>query len=124
MGGRKFFKKADALVLLAAIALCAALALIPGKSGAFADIILDGETVKTVSLAEDAEFSLDLVPGVIIEVKGGAIRVSASDCPDKTCVRTGFISRFGQSAVCLPNKLVIKISGGGDNRDLPDIIAR
>ena len=32
-----------------------------------------------------------------------------SDCPDKICVRTGWLSHPGEIAVCLPNKIIIKL---------------
>ncbi|WP_024834571.1 NusG domain II-containing protein [Ruminiclostridium josui] len=32
-----------------------------------------------------------------------------SDCPDKICVKTGWLSQPGEIAVCLPNKIIIKL---------------
>ncbi|EPR11433.1 NusG domain II-containing protein [Ruminiclostridium papyrosolvens] len=32
-----------------------------------------------------------------------------SDCPDKVCVKTGWLSHPGEIAVCLPNKMIIKL---------------
>ncbi len=32
-----------------------------------------------------------------------------SDCPDKVCVKTGWLSHPGDIAVCLPNKIIIKL---------------
>ncbi len=32
-----------------------------------------------------------------------------SDCPDKICVKTGWLSHSGEIAVCLPNKIIIKL---------------
>ena len=37
-----------------------------------------------------------------------------ADCPDHICVRTGFIDRAGQSIVCVPNAIVIRLIGGVD----------
>lgn len=42
-------------------------------------------------------------------VERGRIRVIEADCPDKTCVHQGWISKSGIPVVCLPNKLLIKI---------------
>jgi len=44
--------------------------------------------------------------------------VSASDCPTQDCVRTGAISRPGQSIVCLPEQVIVKLVGTGDGPDL------
>ncbi|MDP4109339.1 MAG: NusG domain II-containing protein, partial [Bacillota bacterium] len=47
----------------------------------------------------------------VVLAENGKIRVLSADCPDKVCVRTGFISRPGQSIVCLPSRLVIRLEG-------------
>ncbi len=33
-----------------------------------------------------------------------------ADCPDKLCVKQGKISKSGESIICLPHKVVVKIS--------------
>ena len=47
--------------------------------------------------------------------------VTASDCPTQDCVRTGTITRGGQSAVCLPARIIIRLEGGGTGGG-PDIV--
>ncbi len=37
-----------------------------------------------------------------------------SDCPDKICVKTGWLRHPGDIAVCLPNKIIIKLEQGKD----------
>ena len=44
--------------------------------------------------------------------------VLESDCPNQDCVRSGVISKPGQSLVCLPARIVIELQGGsGDGVD-------
>ena len=69
-----------------------------------------------VSLDEDRTFYI--IPNVIFEVEDGQIAFVKSDCPDQICVRTGFISRGGQMAACLPNGLVLSILGMEDYNEL------
>ena len=38
--------------------------------------------------------------------------VAESDCPTQDCVRTGAIFRPGQSIVCLPARIIIRLEGG------------
>ena len=38
--------------------------------------------------------------------------VSSSDCPEECEIKAGKITRAGQSLVCLPHKLVIRLEGG------------
>ena len=47
-------------------------------------------------------------------VEKGAIRVCDADCPDKICEERGAISKAGQTIVCLPNRIVIKVLGKGE----------
>ena len=37
-----------------------------------------------------------------VEIRDGRARVSDSDCPDKICQRTGWISRKGETVICAP----------------------
>ena len=51
-----------------------------------------------------------------VTAESGKVCISASDCRDQICVRTGWLSSAGQTAVCLPNKAVLKVisvDGGG-----------
>lgn len=40
------------------------------------------------------------------------LRVARSDCPTQDCVHTGTITRSGQSIVCLPARIIIRLEGG------------
>ena len=44
-----------------------------------------------------------------VTAESGKVRISSSDCPDQICVRTGSLSSAGQTAVCLPFKVVLKV---------------
>ena len=52
-----------------------------------------------------------------ITAQPGRIRVESADCPDQVCVDQGWISDGTVPVVCLPNRLVIQIEGGGDGLD-------
>jgi hypothetical protein len=38
--------------------------------------------------------------------------MTAADCPDKLCVKQRSIAKEGETIVCLPHRVVVKISGG------------
>lgn len=83
-----------------------------------AEIYLNGELLKTVSLAEECEFTVDCGNGHnTVTVRGGAVSVTEADCPDKVCVRTGAISGGAVPIVCLPHRLEIRIVDGSDSID-------
>ncbi len=88
----------------------------------YAEIVLKGDVVKTVFLDEDKTFSIEEVPNVKFEIKDKKIRFLESDCPDKVCVNTGFIGSSGQTAVCLPNALSIKIVPIDTNSKDSDVV--
>ena len=39
--------------------------------------------------------------------------ITASSCPDQTCVRTGTLTRAGEAAICLPARTVLRLTGSG-----------
>ena len=56
----------------------------------------------------------------VIQAEKGRIRFSESDCPHKTCVKTGWLTKPGDKAVCIPSRVVITIVG--DNKKV-DVLA-
>lgn len=114
----------DALVALAALAAAAAIlfAFRP-KSGNFltARIVLDNELVAELPLSALSETVTLDVPGarypITVEAEQGRVRVSHSACPSQDCVHTGWVSRSGGQIICLPNRLVITVTGGGADAD-------
>jgi hypothetical protein len=46
-----------------------------------------------------------------ILVEKGRIRYLESNCPNRICVKTGWLEKPGDTAVCIPNKTMIKIDG-------------
>ena len=81
--------------------------------GKTANIYVDGECIKSIDLtlvSEPYEFTVTAGNGVnTVRVEKGRICVVSSDCPDKVCVETSWISDSGMPIVCLPHKLVIRI---------------
>lgn len=47
----------------------------------------------------------------IIEFQDSRVHMLWSDCPDKICMKMGWIAEAGQVVVCMPNKVVISIRG-------------
>jgi hypothetical protein len=54
---------------------------------------------------------------VIVEFRSGRVRVAESSCPNQVCVRMGWISRPGQTIVCVPNRVMVAIRGGNAGYD-------
>lgn len=77
------------------------------------EIIQDGKVLKTVPLSENTEFIIECDDGYnTVIIKDGAVMISAADCPDQVCVRTGAISGGAVPIVCLPHRLEIRVVNG------------
>lgn len=78
-------------------------------------IIKQGDKViKEIDLDEIIEPQRIEIQGeysLVILAEKGRIRFEEADCPDKLCVKTGWISKLGDTAVCLPGRSIIKIKG-------------
>ena len=94
--------------VIAAACLGLSLPLFQQEQARFARITSKGETVKTVDLSIDQEFTVD--GKNTITVRDGKIAVTAADCPDHYCIERGFCDS-GAQIVCLPHRLVIKFVG-------------
>lgn len=76
-------------------------------------VAVDGETVGTYSLQDDAEIPIDNEYGHnLIVISEGKVFIRESDCDGRDCVAMGRISKGGDRIVCLPHRLEVYIKGG------------
>ena len=82
------------------------------KSGGSALVYHDGVLIKTIDLSINDRYVVNGDNGdVVIVVNDGKIKVDSENSPLHLCSRQGYISNTYESIVCLPNKIVINISG-------------
>ena len=100
------------------------------RSGLIADIYQSGELIASIPLNEVREtyrFTVTGDEGHVneIEIRPGSIGIISADCPDKLCVRQGFISDSRLPVTCLPNRVVIRLRPQEENSETisPDIIS-
>jgi len=75
-------------------------------------VIMETEEKHIVMLDKEEEYTIvsnDII--LKICVKNGEIYVSESTCRDKICLKTPPISHAGQTIVCAPGGIVIRIPG-------------
>lgn len=104
-----------AAIFLLGIAGCFLVLNAPEKDNVV--IKQDDKILYTINLrtAEDKTFDIDYKGHVnTVEIKDGKIRVKQADCPDKVCVKTGWLSSSAIPIVCLPNHLVIEFEDKGE----------
>ena len=108
------------IIIIAALLLSAVISLVFinafAKRGEYAEVRIDGVTAATYRLDTDGVYTLLDGKNVLI-IENGYAYMSEADCPDGTCIRTGKISKAGESIVCLPNKISVIIRGG-DGADI------
>ena len=98
-----------AAVLLLAAGVAAALAL--GQGGGQLYAWREDALVERVQLTDETDRTIDLDGHNVIVLAGRTARMQSADCRDQVCVRTGTLTRAGQAAVCLPNRVVLKLVG-------------
>ena len=117
---KQYIRKADIILFIALVviglAASAALSLSHGEAGAGAKVVIEsgGELYATYPLSEDLTISVP-APGRgenVVEISGGTVSVKEASCKKQVCVRHGAISKTGESIVCLPNRLVVRIQSG------------
>lgn len=93
------------------------------QPGTVALLEIDGVIVERFNLESDLEnYRAETALGYnILEFDDGAVRVTEADCPDKICIQFGWIRHVGQTIVCLPHRLVIRIVNDPSNLQLDGV---
>lgn len=112
------------IILLIAITVLFVIAIIDKNNSKEALVYYDNNLVLTIDLNESEE-KIYIVDGFNGEVKiiagNGKIKVDEEESPLHLCSKQGFIEESYESIVCLPNKVVIKISSK-KKKDLDTIL--
>ena len=121
---KNVFKKADIKIIVFVLMLwilSLVIAVLNFDNGnEKAVIYVNGTRYASYTLKEikDKEIiEIDNIGKNVIEITKYGAKVIESDCKDKTEIKDYYINRSYQSLVCLPNRLVIKIEGDGEDID-------
>lgn len=105
-------------LLIAAAAVCSALALsVPRDKAVYAEVTCGGVTTR---YPLDTDTSVTLTGEgykLTLEIADGGARIAESDCPDRVCVNTGTVTRPGQSIICVPARISVRLTGGSSSAD-------
>jgi len=107
------------------ILLIAALLLLAGalyawqrfrrEQGGEAAVYINGERAAAYPLDTDVSVRLETGAGEdynILVIENGAASVTEANCPDKLCVGMHAVRYAGESIICLPHRLEVRIEGG------------
>ncbi len=109
-------------LLVIALASAAFLLLHPREEALIARITVDNKVIQEIDLSQVREPYTLSVTGYAgfsntIRVEHGRICVESAGCPDQICVQQGWVSDDLIPIVCLPNHLMIELTGGGTSLD-------
>lgn len=111
-------KKKDFLLILfvcaAAAAVFVAFKFILPEENTKLVITVDGEVYGTYSLEEDQ--TIEINGTNVCKVSRGVVGMTEAECPDQLCVHQKEITRAGETIVCLPNRVVLEISGNSHSQ--------
>lgn len=100
------------IVVLAALLIGALYALLwrPGGEAGELSVWVSGEERMRLPLSDERRIEVSGAIGLsVIEIRAGRARVVESPGPRRICERMGWIAQPGESAVCLPNQVIIRI---------------
>ncbi|MBD5459925.1 MAG: NusG domain II-containing protein [Lachnospiraceae bacterium] len=121
---------AGVVILFILSASLAALILFPrmqaGSQNLTALVYQDGILLYQIDLnnvPESRQFTITDGSGNfnLIEVRPGSIGITDASCPDKLCVHMGFQASSLLPIICLPNKLVIRITAADITDSAPQV---
>ncbi len=103
-----------AILLLAVIFLFPIMMTTAATGNVTAIVSQDGKEISRIRLTgleEEVTVRYEgAYPGVIL-AQDGRIRFEEAACPDHICVNTGWLGKQGQTAACLPARVLIRIEG-------------
>lgn len=110
------FNRLDLLLSLLIALAAAALALLfflRASGGEVRAVNIRDGSAAPYSLTLDAPRRVQLADGhITLVIERDGAYIEHADCPTQDCVRTGKITRAGESIVCLPNRVIVTLEGG------------
>ena len=121
--------KRDIILVLSMVIIAAAAFLIINfavkKDGSYAVIKVDGNVIKTLDLnSGETTIEVNGYQGGVnkVVINDGKVSMTEADCPDELCVKTGKISRVGETIVCPPDRVVVEIKGSQDDDSIDSVV--
>lgn len=136
---RNVMRKADIVLGIALVILCAAAcwyAYSSGNNGTFVTVTVNGDEYGTYPLDRDDTVDIDTEYGHnTLVIKDGKALMTEASCPDGYCLgqykQSGGIEASNQTIVCLPNRVAVSVKSdgarseaeGGDGNGAPDAVS-
>jgi hypothetical protein len=120
------FTRADKILIISLIivsALSYPVACYLARQDSYLEISVEGQTRRVVSMDRDRDVTVEGRLGTTtIRIDERGARFIQSPCVDRKCVESDPIKDAGEIAVCIPNRVMIRVLG--ENRVKTDFISR
>ncbi len=113
---KKLLRKKDIFliaILVAILLIIISVLSFSNRQGSKVIVSVDGSVTASYPLSEDLTTTIEGYNGGTntLVIKDGKAFLTDTSCPDHLCEKMGRISSVGQSVICLPNRVVIEITG-------------
>ena len=110
--GKPFFIF-DIIVYVLVLALAVtAIILIFKPQGSHVKVTVSGEVLDEFDLSQTVDKTYELKTGKMrLIISDNKAWIEESTCPDHTCKHIGKISKAGEKIICIPNSLIIEVTG-------------
>lgn len=113
---RKLFNKSGIILILLIVVSSAAVIIYQNtrpQNNLSAVVNISGNEIMIINLDEiNSTQTYTLENGIVIKAENHTVRIESSTCKDKICVNCGELKNNGDTAVCVPNKTVVTVTGG------------
>ena len=84
----------------------------------------DGDIIGVYPIDEDTEITFENENGGynVLVISDGKADITSASCPDKVCVNHRKIGFEGESIVCLPNRLTVRVIKTEKQTSAPDLV--
>lgn len=80
--------------------------------GAKVRVVIGGELKDEFSLSDTVDKTYELHTGTArLIISDNTVRLIETTCPDHICELTGKISKAGEKIICIPNGLIVEVTG-------------
>ncbi len=87
-----------------------------GAPGERVVVLVDGKETASYALSQDVETEIRTgEQRNTLVIRDGKASVTEATCPDKICVHHRPISKVGETIVCLPHQVVVKVESSAKN---------
>ena len=116
----------DMMVILAVLVTAGVLfafSFLPKEAGTYLSVTSDAGEAR-YTLFENRTLTVNSGGHTLsVVIDNQKAYVASSDCPDGSCLHQGKISSVGETVICVPSGVVLKVLGEGSHEDDNDIVA-